>query len=247
MPWLALPFKDPNCVKLQCIFDYPLELEGTRPDPSLIIIGRHGKFIEPFAADVVKDFGCPAYPFTRKRAAELLAEKANKVKLEMFCGPETVFKQKHGSTQESFQVHISQLAGKNIMVLFEDEWFDIYHLEMRKLEEMYTRTKGTDDEFEVIHVFNSKRRSPYYEHIAALPWLTHPFVKMDSDAKMVFDSVFPFGDGLLAFDHEGKVVRRAYHPIIEEDAGFPFYHGDLQKEALSDLRGIYSWGSDDDI
>ncbi|KAL6496484.1 hypothetical protein OROGR_029742 [Orobanche gracilis] len=135
MPWLALPFKDPNCVKLQCIFDYPLELEGTRPDPSLIIIGRHGKFIEPFAADAVKDFGCPAYPFTRKRAAELLAEK----------------------------VHISQLAGKNIMVLFEDEWFDKYPLEMRKLEEMYTRTKGTDDEFEVIHVFNSKRRSPYYD------------------------------------------------------------------------------------
>ncbi|KAL6496483.1 hypothetical protein OROGR_029741 [Orobanche gracilis] len=70
---------------------------------------------------------------------------------------------------------------------------------------------------------------------------------MDSDAKMVFDSVFPFGDGLLAFEHEGKVVRRAYRPIIEEDAGFPFYHGDLQKEALSDLRGVYSWGSDDDI
>ncbi|KAL6496491.1 hypothetical protein OROGR_029749 [Orobanche gracilis] len=111
MPWLALPFKDPNCVKLQCIFDYPLELEGTRPDPSLIIIGRHGKFIELFAADVVKDFGCPAYPFTGKRAAELLAEKANKVKLEMFWGPETVFKQKHGSTHGSFQVHISQLAG----------------------------------------------------------------------------------------------------------------------------------------
>ncbi|KAL6496500.1 hypothetical protein OROGR_029758 [Orobanche gracilis] len=247
MPWLALPFKDPNCVKFQCIFDYPLELEGTSPDPSLIIIGRHGKFIELFAADVVKDFGCPAYPFTGKRAAELLAEKANKVKLEMFWVLKLSSSKTMGPLTGVFRVHISQLAGKNIMVFFEDEWFDIYPLEMRKLEEMYTQTKGTDDEFEVIHVFNSKRRSPYFEHIAALPWLTHPFVKMDSDARMVFDSVFPFGDGLLAFDHEGKVVRRAYHPIIEEDAGFPFYHGDLQMEALSDLRGVYSWDSDDDI
>ncbi|KAL6496489.1 hypothetical protein OROGR_029747 [Orobanche gracilis] len=49
------------------------------------------------------------------------------------------------------------------------------------------------------------------------------------------------------YGHEGQGARRASHPVTEEDIGYPFYHGYLQKEVLSDLRCTYNWGSDDDI
>lgn len=109
--------------------------------------------------------------------------------------------------------------------------------------------KGTNDEFEVIQVFRSKWRYPHDDHIAALPWLTYPCFKKNSVAEKVLYSVFPHGTGLLAFDHEGTVVRRASFPIFEKDIGFPFYDGDVRKEALMDLRSGYSWSyySDDDM
>lgn len=250
MPWLALPFKDPNCVKLQRMFKYPLELDlKIFPDPSLVIIGRHGKFYEPYGADILMNFGCPAYPFTSQRAGELVAEKANKVRLQMFWGPNTVFKQKSWSAEGFSQVHISQLAGKKIIVLFEDDWLYSYPSPMRRLKEMYSQMKGTDDEFEVIQVFHSKRRYSYYDRIADLPWLTHPCFKKNSVAKKVLYSVFPNGIGLLAFDYKGTVVRRASWPIFENDIGFPFYNGDVLKEVLMDLRSQYNWSysSDDDM
>lgn len=99
MPWLALPFKDPNCKKLQRIFDHPEHLKdlGPEPDPTLVIIGPHGNFIEEFGADILLKFGIAAYPFTRESAAKLEAEKAKRLKLEMFWrDPNTLFRQKDG-------------------------------------------------------------------------------------------------------------------------------------------------------
>lgn len=65
------------------MFDYPLQLSASHPNPSLVIIDHHGNIIEPFGADILMKFGCPAYPFFSERAAELVAKKASKVKLEM--------------------------------------------------------------------------------------------------------------------------------------------------------------------
>lgn len=97
MPWLALPFKDPNCKRLQRIFDHPLSLKDLGPDPTLVIIGPHGNFIEEYGVDILLNFGIAAYPFTRKSAAKLEAEKAKRVKLEMFWrDPNTFFRQKDG-------------------------------------------------------------------------------------------------------------------------------------------------------
>lgn len=106
MPWLALPFKDPNVRKLQLIFNYPLELDLDCPDPSLVIIGRRGKFFEIYGADILMKFGCPAYPFTSVRAAELVARKVKKVRLDNFWGPNTVFNRKSGSEEGFIQVFV---------------------------------------------------------------------------------------------------------------------------------------------
>lgn len=97
MPWLALPFKDPNCKRLQRIFHHPWHLKELGPDPTLVIIGPHGNFIEEFGADILLNFGIAAYPFTRESAAKLEAEKVKRLKLEMFWSdPNTFFRQKDG-------------------------------------------------------------------------------------------------------------------------------------------------------
>ncbi|KAL6579482.1 hypothetical protein OROMI_009698 [Orobanche minor] len=122
---------------------------------------------------------------------------------------------------------------------------------MKRLEEIYTQMKGTDNEFEVIQVFYSKKRYSYYKHGAALPWLMCPCFKKGCDVKKVLYSVFPAAADieLLAFDHEGTVVRIASNPTFEEDSDFPFYNDDMQKEVLMELRDLYNWDypSIDDI
>lgn len=92
MPWLSLPFKDPNCKKVQRVVRYPFELGGPQPDPSLVIVGPFGKFFEPFgASDVLMTFGSPAYPFTRETAFYLQVRNIKKLKLGMLWDPKDVF------------------------------------------------------------------------------------------------------------------------------------------------------------
>ncbi|KAL6529810.1 hypothetical protein OROGR_015433 [Orobanche gracilis] len=115
MSCLALSFKDINCTKLWQIFSYPLDLEGPGPDPRLVIIGfgPQGKFVEPYAVDILKNFGISAYPLTRKRVAELEAQYVMKLKPDMFWDPNTFFIQRDGS-----EVQLSQLVGKRIVLIF---------------------------------------------------------------------------------------------------------------------------------
>ncbi|KAK1402811.1 hypothetical protein POM88_002416 [Heracleum sosnowskyi] len=59
----------------------------------------------------------------------------------MFWGPNTVFKRKSGPAEGGSQVQISQLVGKNIIVLFEDYWLKLYPLPMKMLGERYMQMK----------------------------------------------------------------------------------------------------------
>ena len=94
MPWLALPFKDPNHKKLKRIFGYPNSLHGPEPVPTLVIFGPHGKVVEPCGADILMEFGISAYPFTRNRLTKLETKKVKELKLEMLLDPNTFFKVK---------------------------------------------------------------------------------------------------------------------------------------------------------
>ena len=108
MPWLALPFQDPVCKKLQRVFDYPLYTceDEDGPDHSLVIIGPQGKFVELYGADILKNYGIAAYPFTQKRVAKLEAERIKELKLDMFWSRKTTLIQKNGSTVSSFDIII---------------------------------------------------------------------------------------------------------------------------------------------
>ena len=99
MSWLALPFKDPRCKYLKRIFNYPAELNGWDPDPRLVIIGPQGKYFEPYGADILNRFGMSAFPFTRRRAAELESESEyiKSLKLDMLLDPRTSFSRANGT------------------------------------------------------------------------------------------------------------------------------------------------------
>lgn len=86
MSWLALPFKDPNIQKLKRKFEFFIdyfvaEYDHDNREPSLVIFGPHGEFIEPLGGQILNDY--PVYPFTLEKAAMLEAEKVLKLKMEM--------------------------------------------------------------------------------------------------------------------------------------------------------------------
>ncbi|KAL6563619.1 hypothetical protein OROGR_002578 [Orobanche gracilis] len=209
MPWLALPFKDTNCKKVQRVFLYPFGLNGPHPNHSLVIVGPSREFIESFGAGtVLKNFGIEAYPFAREKAQSLHVQKVKNVKLDMLWGPEAVFMRGYVSESTYQEFLFSNInVGQRIIVFRDTE--DVWHREFRmKLQKMYLERKGSNDEFEVLHI--GLRRG-------TVPWLTvHPdFSSRESDAIKVLYDIFCNAYGVLFFDLDGKVVRAAMIPQFQ--------------------------------
>lgn len=106
---------------------------------------------------------------------------------------------------------------------------------LRELKERYIKMKGTDDEFEVIHI----RKEGIFDSFApAIPWLMHHPFHEDSYADKFIYLVFRGGyNGLLAFDRDGSVMRKTSFPELGENMVFPFFHdGDLKNEVLLEVK-----------
>lgn len=73
MPWMAVPFNDKSVDKLIRYF----ELQTL---PTLVIIGRDGKTLNPNVAELIEEHGIVAYPFTPEKLVELA--EIEKAKLE---------------------------------------------------------------------------------------------------------------------------------------------------------------------
>lgn len=130
----------------------------------------------------------------------------------------------------TLQVRYSQLVGKRIIVLFQNRMSKLDRT-LRDLEFRYLKMKGTDDEFEVIHIYDGR-------DAAAMPWLMHPPFDRESYAQKLVDCVFHGNHyGLFAFDHDGTVVRSTSYPTVGDDMVFPFYKdGDMKHEILLELQ-----------
>ncbi|WOH05237.1 hypothetical protein DCAR_0624651 [Daucus carota subsp. sativus] len=237
MPWLALPFKDQKCIDLQRVFNLPLDALGPGPDPSLVIIGPQGKFVEPYGVDIAQNFSISAYPFSRKRVAELEVNYIKELKLDMFWDRNTSFIQKDGT-----EIKLSQLVGKRIMLVAQNDWYYGINAKFwRMLEARYSKMKGTSKEFEVIHI-RKKQVSSNGKHRATMPWLWHPPLLEGSCQLELLLRLLRQGVGLLAFDGDGRVVRRTKFPRIEmNNVDFPFYAGGLEKEAVTELIERFEW------
>lgn len=101
--------------------------------------------------------------------------------------------------------------------------------------------KSTDDEFEVIRITNLCSKM---EHVANLPWFVLPLGQdYDSCVSILFDPLLSRYRGctsLIAFDRDGRVVRKTIVRTFD-DKDFPFYAGDLEKEAMSQLDNVLVW------
>ncbi|XP_017248612.1 probable nucleoredoxin 1 isoform X2 [Daucus carota subsp. sativus] len=251
MPWLALPYRDPNYRKLLRLFCFPRE-DSLCFTTTLVIVGPRGEFIEPWGACMLTSYNIEAFPFTREKVAHLLIEKVKELKLEKLWDPNTVFKGKNATK-------LSQLAGKRIILFFEGHTFDEGRVEfcvefLRLLKEMYLDMKDTDDEFEVIHISNSKNESCYVEDV---PWLVSPATELlPADYRLYccfcrwtqlhpdIGNCLP-GDchgnsSILAFDQDGRLVRKSISLTIEH-RHFPFYGGSMEKEAFFDYNEYFDY------
>ncbi|KAL6568832.1 hypothetical protein OROHE_003573 [Orobanche hederae] len=214
---LAIPCKDTDSTKkLQRIFELPLCISGLAPVSSLVMI-------DPY--------GVPAYPFTRHSATKLKVESVKDLKPEMLWNPDAVFLQHDG-----FQVQFSQIVGKRIIVLFH-YCYDTPEPTLRKLKALYIQMKGTIDEFEVIHMCEGGLPE---EVAAAIPWLMHPPFDRTSGTRQVIDRVFDGCHfGLVAFDRDGRLVRRTRFPVIG-NVVFPFYgRKNMEDEVLMEVEDTF--------
>ncbi|KAL6579412.1 hypothetical protein OROMI_009628 [Orobanche minor] len=217
--------------KLQRIFELPLCISGLAPVSSLVMIDPCGKYVEPFGANIMMFYGVPAYPFTRHSATKLKVESVKDLKPEMLWNPDAVFLQHDG-----FQVQFSQIVGKRIIVLFH-YCYDTPEPTLRKLKALYIQMKGTIDEFEVIHMCEGGLPE---EVAAAIPWLMHPPFDRTSGTRQVIDRVFDGCHfGLVAFDRDGRLVRRTRFPVIG-NVVFPFYgRKNMEDEVLMEVEDTF--------
>ncbi|KAL8149690.1 hypothetical protein AgCh_006635 [Apium graveolens] len=253
MPWLALPFKDSSHKKLKRIFGYPDDLDGPELAPTLVIVGPNGEFVDPCGADVLKEFGTSAYPFTRRKVANLKTEMVKELKLEMLWDPNTVF----GVKYDGLEIPFSQFAGKRVLIYFEmNGLYRRAHWErLLKMKDLYLKMKGTDDEFEVIYKKDSLSSiKPYGDWIPPdyneLPWSAHYYDAGYSLPKELEQRIFDFNCSsgrkgsrlcfLVAFERDGSLVRRTFHPTFN-DVDFPFFAGGLKEEYLDQLDYYYGW------
>ncbi|KAL6566489.1 hypothetical protein OROGR_002104 [Orobanche gracilis] len=231
MPWLALPFTDTDCnKKLQRIFQNPQDLEEPKPAASLVIIGPHGKFIEPLATNILAYYGAPAYPFTLQSASDLELEKVKNLRPDSLWNLDAMFTRIDGS-----QVQFSEVVGKRIIVLYQTSGWRGNYETLGKLRARYFMMKGTDDEFEVIHIHRDTWYG--YQFQSPMPWLMHPRFDLNSYADKFMYHVFRQTGGLLAFNRDGLVVRMTTHALLGDSKVFPFYHGgDMRNEVFLDVK-----------
>lgn len=112
MPWLEIPFEDTCCSrKLLTIFRHTICFPGPVPDSKMVIIGPHGKFIEPSGAHILISYGILAYPFTRFSAVKSIIETIKDVKPEILWNLDTIFTKQNGC-----EVPFSQIVGKRVIV-----------------------------------------------------------------------------------------------------------------------------------
>lgn len=243
MPWLALPFKDPNCLKLYRIFRryfYQADGFGLVTDPALVIVGPHGEFFEPCGHILLSTFGIDAFPYNRKAVANIMAERVKKLTVDFIYDPDTNIIRK-----DMTEVLPADLAGVRIMVYFENDVSkEVFPGFRSKLKEKYLLMKGSVEEFEVIHVSNFPDEDETYNKLVAdVPWLVHPLTLYGLEES--FYSPFRYwGDALesnfdwslMGFDGDGRLVGRTMWPRYDNEE-YPYYCcSDLEEAVLTELN-----------
>ncbi|RVW47305.1 putative nucleoredoxin 1 [Vitis vinifera] len=162
---------DKSCEKLARYF----ELSAL---PTLVVIGPDGKTLHSNVAEAIQEHGIQAYPFTPEKFAEL--EEIEKAKREaqtlesiLVSGDRDFVIGKMESSDKLllFQIPVSDLVGKNILLYFSAHWCPPCRAFLPKLIEAYQKIKTKDEAFEVIFISSDKDQTSFDEFFSG-PW--HP-------------------------------------------------------------------------
>ncbi|KAJ4960242.1 hypothetical protein NE237_020152 [Protea cynaroides] len=168
MPWLSLPLHDRRCFKLNQYFKF-------MSHPMLVIIGPDGKTLNPNVAEVVKNHGVQAYPFTSERLQELAQIDKAKLEAQTLESVMVMGELDFVTSKEGTRILVSQLVGKNILLYFSAAWCGACVASMPKLIKSYHEIKAKDDSFEVIFISWDNDQASFDEFFSEMPWLALPF------------------------------------------------------------------------
>lgn len=74
-----------------------------------------------------------------------------------------------------FQIQLSELVGKNILLYFSAHWCPPCRAFLPKLIEAYQKIKAKDEALEVIFISSDQDQTAFDEFFSNMPWLALPF------------------------------------------------------------------------
>lgn len=130
----------------------------------------------------------------------------------------------------SFQIPVSDLVGKNILLYFSAHWCPPCRAFLPKLIEAYHRIKEKDQAFEVVFISSDRDQSSFNEFFAGMPWLALPFGdtrKSSLSRKFKVDGI-PM---LIAIGPSGRTVTKEARELITSHGAdaYPFTEEHLKE------------------
>ncbi|XP_044490323.1 probable nucleoredoxin 1 isoform X1 [Mangifera indica] len=216
VPWLALPFKDKSCEKLARFF----ELSTL---PTLVIIGPDGKTLNSNVAEVVKEHGVEAFPFTPEKFAQLAemekAKEATQTLESVLVSEDLDFV----IGKEGSKIPVSELVGKTILLYFSAHWCPPCRAFLPKLTEAYHKIKAKNEPFEVIFISSDRDQASFDDFFSGMPWLALPFGDRRKASLSRKFKVYGI-PMLVALGPTGRTITTEARNLISVhgDAAYPF-------------------------
>lgn len=93
----------------------------------------------------------------------------------MLCREVCIFVKINLITCLPFQIPVTDLVGKNILLYFSAHWCPPCCAFLPKLMDAYHKIKAKDDAFEVIFISSDRDQASFDEFFSGMPWLALPF------------------------------------------------------------------------
>ncbi|KAF4366127.1 hypothetical protein F8388_014845 [Cannabis sativa] len=221
MPWLAIPFSDPDTIKRL------KESFSVRGIPKLVIIDSNGKVSTENGTAVVLEYGVDAYPFSRERI-EFLKEQEEEAKRNQTLSSVLVSSSRNYLlSKDGNQVLVSELEGKTVGLLFSVSCSHEPYIEFftNTLVEVYNTLKDKGEKFEVVLISLNNEEDEFKKELETIPWLALPY-KDKIIEKLVRYFEFDVSDipTLVILGPDGKTVNSDANELVEEHGidAYPF-------------------------
>ncbi|KAM6562216.1 hypothetical protein CsatB_022214 [Cannabis sativa] len=217
MPWLAIPFSDPDTIKRL------KESFSVRGIPKLVIIDSNGKVSTENGTAVVLEYGVDAYPFSRERI-DFLKEQEEEAKRNQNLSSILVSSSRNYLlSKDGNQVPVSELEGKTVGLLFSVSSHEPCIEFTNTLVEVYNKLKDKGEKFEVVLISLNYEEDEFKKGLETIPWLALPYKdKITEKLVRYFDiSTIPT---LVILGPDGKTVNSNVAELVEEHGidAYPF-------------------------